>query len=192
MSALRIWLHSGVETLRYPDNHDAVAAETRRAWLAVSTQPHREMLAIENLRRQAYETYCPRLRKRVRHARKTQDVLRPMFPGYLFVRIDAERQRWRPINSTVGVRTIVSCGDGLSFLSEDFIAALQAREIDGAIARPQGEYQPGQKIRMAGGPFDGLVATILEMDEKERLTVLMDLLNSRIKVKIDARWCAAP
>jgi transcriptional antiterminator RfaH len=80
----------------------------------------------------------------------------------------------------------------LSFLSEDFIAALQAREIDGAIARPQGEYQPGQKIRMAGGPFDGLVATILEMDEKERLTVLMDLLNSRIKVKIDARWCAEP
>ncbi|HEX5470597.1 MAG TPA: transcriptional activator RfaH, partial [Lacipirellulaceae bacterium] len=133
--------------------------------MAVSTQPHREMLAIENLRRQAYETYCPRLRKRIRHARKVQDVLRPMFPGYLFVRVDTERQRWRPINSTVGVRAAVSCGDRLSFLSDGFIAALQAREIDGVIARPESDYRPGQKIRVAGGPFDGLVATILDMDE---------------------------
>jgi hypothetical protein len=44
---------------------------------------------------------------------------------------------------------------------------------------------------LAGGPFDGLIGTIIEMDEKERLTVLMDLLNGRVKVNVEARWSAA-
>jgi transcriptional antiterminator RfaH len=40
---------------------------------------------------------------------------------------------------------------------------------------------------MAGGAFDGLVATIVDMDERDRLTVLMDLMNRPIKVKIEER-----
>ena len=157
------------------------------AWIVVNTQPHREQIALENLARQAFNTYCPMMRTRVRHARRTQEVLRPLFPGYLFVRVNADLQRWRPILSTYGVRTLVCCGDRPSFLDDRFVKGLQAREIDGAIARPASPYELGQRVKMAGGAFDGLIATILEMDEKDRLVVLMDLLNRPTKVRVDAR-----
>ena len=187
MASLSLW--GGILRLRGPieTDHDA----QQQAWVAVNTQPHRESIALENLERQKFETYCPWLRKRIRHARKARDVLRPMFPGYVFVGVEADHQHWRSIKSTIGVRSVVSCGDRLSLLSDAFIANLKAREIDGAIVRPESSYQVGQQIRIAGGPFDGLIGTIVEMDERERLTVLMDLLSGRVKVHVDARWSTA-
>jgi transcriptional antiterminator RfaH len=160
-------------------------------WVVVNTQPHREHIALDNLARQEFQAYCPMMRKRVRHARRTQEVLRPLFPGYLFVRVNPDLQRWRPILSTYGVRTLVCCGDRPSFLDEGFIDGLKARELDGAIVRPASPYRPGQQVKMAGGAFDGLIATILEMDEKDRLVVLMDLLNRPTKVKVEA-GCVIP
>ena len=88
--------------------------------------------------------------------------------------------------STIGVRTLIRCGDQLSFVDNGFIESLRARELDGVIARPDRAFSIGQQVRMAGGPFDGLVATIIEMDDRERLTVLMAMLNGQVKVKVGA------
>ncbi|MCL4765387.1 MAG: transcriptional activator RfaH [Hyphomicrobiaceae bacterium] len=152
--------------------------------MAVNTQPHRERIALENLDRQSFEAYCPMIQRRIRHARRTMDVSRPLFPGYLFVRTNPDLQRWRPILSTYGVRRIIGCGERLSFIEDGLIAGLKAREVDGVIVRPVEPYRLGQQVRMRGGPLDGLVATIIEMDEKDRLVVLMDLLNQSVKVKV--------
>jgi transcriptional antiterminator RfaH len=154
-------------------------------WAVVNTQPHKENLALENLERQGFGAYCPLIKRWRSHARRADEVLRPLFPSYLFVKIDPEQQLWRPILSTLGVRTLVRCGDRLSLIEDAFVQSLKARELDGVIARPASPYRVGQQVRMAGGAFDGLVATIVEMHEKERLTVLMQLLSQAVKVKID-------
>ena len=156
------------------------------AWVAINTQPHREHIAIEHLQRQEFKVYCPLFMKRIRHARRAFDAKRPLFPGYLFVEVLKDRSAWRPILSTIGVRTLVRCGDQLSYVDNGFIESLRARELDGVIARPDRAFNIGQQVRMAGGPFDGLVATIIEMDDRERLTVLMAMLNGQVKVKVGA------
>lgn len=163
---------------------DDIAAQGE--WAVVNTQPHRERLALDNLLRQKFRAYCPLMRKRVTHARRTQDVLRPLFASYLFVQIDPDAQQWRPILSTIGVRTLVRCGERPSFIPDGFIDSLKAREIEGAITRPASPYKIGQRVRMAGGAFDGLVATIIEMDENDRLVVLMDMLNRPVNVKLSS------
>ncbi len=155
-------------------------------WVVVNTHPNRENQAIENLARQQFTAYCPLMAKRIRHARRELDVLRPLFTGYIFVQIDPSAQRWRPILSTIGIRTMVSFGNQLSYLDDGFIQSLKTREIGGVIARPETPYRVGQQVRLTSGSFDGLVATIIAMDEKDRLVVLMDLLNRPVKVKIDA------
>jgi len=105
-------------------------------WAAVNTQPHRERIALDNLERQGFASYCPFIRRRRSHARRVEEVLRPLFPGYLFVNVRSEQNCWRPILSTYGVRTLVRCGDQPSLVDARFIQALQAREVDGAIVRP--------------------------------------------------------
>lgn len=44
-------------------------------WYVVHIQPHGEDRAVENLHRQAFTTFCPRIAKSVRHARKCQSAL---------------------------------------------------------------------------------------------------------------------
>jgi transcriptional antiterminator RfaH len=159
--------------------------ERHCGWAVVNTQPHREHIAVENLQRQEFIPYCPLIRRQQRHARRVTDVLRPLFPGYLFVKINPDLDRWRPMLSTFGVRSVVRCGDKVSLLDDAFVQAVRAREVDGVISRPVSPYQEGQEVRVSGGAFDGLVATIVEMHPPDRLTVLMQLLNRTVKVRLD-------
>jgi transcriptional antiterminator RfaH len=61
-------------------------------WAVVNTQPHHERTALDHLARQEFNAYCPMARRRVKHVRRVQDVLRPLFPGYLFVRLSRKRR----------------------------------------------------------------------------------------------------
>jgi transcriptional antiterminator RfaH len=160
-------------------------------WAVINTHPHREKLALENLERQEFTVYCPLLRRRLSHARRVTSVLRPLFPGYLFVSTGINFGRWRPILSTYGVRSIVSNGQNISCIDHAFIAGLQKREVDGVVVRPLAPYQRGQSVKIIDGPFDGLVATIIDMDEKERLVVLLDMMNRGTKVTLSSHQVAA-
>jgi transcriptional antiterminator RfaH len=159
-------------------------------WIVINTHAHREHLALDHLHRQEFEAYCPMIRKRRSHARRVDSVLRPLFPNYLFARFNDHRGGWRPILSTCGVRTIVRAGDRPSLIDDAFIIGLKSREIDGAIVRPATPYQIGERVRIAIGPFDKMVATIIDMDEKDRLVVLLELMNRGIRVKLDSHSVA--
>jgi transcriptional antiterminator RfaH len=161
----------------------ASALSSGSPWIAVNTNPHREHIVLAHLKQQALTAYCPMIRRQRSHARRVEAVLRPLFPGYLFVQASLDL-RWRPILTTHGVRTVVRTGDDPGFVDDALIAGLKAREIDGAVVRPPSPYRVGQAVRIAGGAFDGFIATILELDEKDRLLVLLDVMHRGIKVKL--------
>jgi transcriptional antiterminator RfaH len=165
-----------------------VTSGREQPWIVVNTKPSAEHTALENLQRQAFEAYCPMLRKRRSHARRVDMVLRPLFPGYLFARCGAQARRWRPILSTYGVRSVVRAAEEPSLIDHGFIVSLKAREIDGAIVRPARPYEVGQKVQIAGGPFEGIVTTIIGLDEEERVVVLLDVLQraARLTLNVDA------
>ncbi len=68
-------------------NTSGVEDNARAIWIAVNAHPNREQVAEHHLRNQGYEPYVPVMRKQIRHARQVRDVLRPLFPGYLFVHL---------------------------------------------------------------------------------------------------------
>lgn len=158
-------------------------------WIAVCTQPHREMLAIDNLKRQGYEVYCPMTARERRHARRVDTVKRPLFPGYIFVSLDGLLQSARSIDSTYGVRSLVKFGDKLGNLPDSFIRALKAREIDGVIPPPPlAEVLPqGSKVLIKDGAFKDLMATVIGCGVQDRVVVLMDLLKRSVKAGVSVR-----
>lgn len=156
-------------------------------WIVATTHPHSEAIAREHLDRQGFAVYCPMLRKRRSHARRVDTVLRPMFPGYIFVNLTGSTPTWRPIQSTTGIRSIVRFGDEPATLDSTFIAALQSREEDGAIIRPPTPFVVGQQVQIEGGPLDGLLARILTLNDRERITVLLDVMNRGVKTVVDSR-----
>jgi transcriptional antiterminator RfaH len=167
-------------------------AEWGQAWVAASTQPHKEPTAIANLMRQGFEAYCPMVRKRWRHARKVREVLRPLFPGYVFIAVDPTQRRWRPILSTIGIRTLVRFGDRLGVLPPRFVESLRSHESEGAVSifYPPSSYVPGDRVRLCEGPFEGVIATVVAVEEHARLQILMQLLNRGVRVRVQANSVA--
>ena len=163
------------------------------AWVAVSTHCHKEVVAISNLKRQGYDAYCPMIRRRIRHARRLQEVLRPLFPGYVFIRLDPERDQWRTVLSTIGVKALIRFGGRLGIVPRGFVEMLKDHEEDGAVLPPpaRDSYQPGERVRLREGALEGTVATVLTCDDKDRLTLLMDLLRRSVQVKVRIE-CVVP
>ncbi|MBM3560768.1 MAG: transcriptional activator RfaH [Alphaproteobacteria bacterium] len=160
-------------------------------WFVVHTQPNTERRAVVNLRRQGFETYLPRFRKRRRHARRVDTVLAPLFPGYLFVRFDPERTRWRSINGTFSVRYLVCFGDRPAPLDDDFVAALMAREDEhGAIELNTQRLSRGDAVRIVDGAFADHIASFEEMGDRERVFLLLELLGRTVRVQVPLIYLA--
>lgn len=161
-------------------------------WAVVNTHSHREEIALQNLKRQNFIAYCPMIRRpRSYGRRRITTVLRPLFPSYLFVSTGANFGRWKPILSTYGVRSVVRNGQKIATIDDGFIAHLRAREVDGVIVRPSEPYRIGQSVAIAEGPFGGLVATIIDMNENNRVVVLLDLMNRRTSVTLSVHQVTA-
>jgi transcriptional antiterminator RfaH len=170
---------------------ESSSSQTGSAWAVVNTHPHREALALDHLEKQDFEAYCPLVRQRRRQATRFVDVVRPLFPGYIFVKVAPERNQWRPVLSTFGVRKLVRFGEQPGLIDAEFIAALKAREMDGVVACPAVSYDVGQKVRLQTGPFDGLVATIFSIEERNRFVVLLEIMRRQVQVRVGSDQLSA-
>lgn len=162
-------------------------------WYAVQTKPNQEDKAAFNLRRQGYGVYLPKYRRMRRHARKTERVARPLFSGYLFVAIDAGRQGWRAINSTLGVARLVSAADAPIGVPTAVIDGLRARECEDGCVRlePQLHLKRGDTVRVDEGPFESFLGLYEGLTEGERALVLVDFLGRKVRALIDPEALAA-
>ena len=80
-------------------------------WFLVHTQPKSERKAEMHLGAQGFRTHLPTIQKTIRHARQLRTVRAPLFPRYLFLILDPQRDRWLSVQSTVGVSSLFTCDD---------------------------------------------------------------------------------
>ena len=62
-------------------------------WYLAQTKPNAHRVAIRNLDRQGFQTFLPTHEASSRKRGKSVIDLKPLFPGYLFVGIDAQSPR---------------------------------------------------------------------------------------------------
>ncbi len=157
-----------------------------KRWYVVHTHSRGERLAAINLRRQGMDAYLPQYLKRRRHARRTQWIPAPLFPGYLFVAMDVETVRWRAIHSTVGVRYLVCHGDWPAPVPAGIVEEVQAREDEQglvAIDTPP-PFEEGEMVRITAGAFCDQVGLFDCATDNERIIVLLELLGRHVKVRL--------
>jgi len=162
-------------------------------WYVVQTHINGEAKAASNLERQGFGVYFPRYLKRRSHARKVDTVARPLFPRYLFVAIDLATQRWRSIQSTIGVSHLVSRGGSPASITDGVIEALKQREDEGGFIRLERRvrFSRGDKVRVLEGAFIDSLALVEDIDDRDRVAILLDFLGRKVRVLVGADLIAA-
>lgn len=153
-------------------------------WFAAMTQPQREGVAVDNLRRQGFHTFSPLEKVVRRHARKTIATTAPVFRGYVFVRMDPLRARWRSINGTLGVRSLVANGEAPLAIKPGIIETLVASTNADGILEFIDPLQPGMIVRLRAGPFAEQLGVIERLDGRGRLVLLMSLMGGQVRTGV--------
>jgi len=144
------------------------------------------------LARQGFDAWLPRYRKTRRHARSFQTTVAPLFPGYVFVRLDTSAQRWRSVNGTFGVRSLISQDGEPARLPGAFVESLQMRTDADGIVGPEAAPLPlGSKVRVVAGPFADYVGTLIRLDSRQRVTLLLSMLGGAITASVPSENIAS-
>lgn len=155
-------------------------------WFLVQTQAGRELVAEQHLQRQAYATFLPSTWRSIRHARKIRTERTAFFPGYLFVRLDLECDRWRPIDGTTGVIQIVKASGRPLAAPEGLVEALIALiDTDGALRRIGAvDLSCGDRVRLIRGPFADQFASVEQASGPERVRILLTMMGQKVPVEV--------
>jgi transcriptional antiterminator RfaH len=155
-------------------------------WYVVQTHSMREEIAAINLRRQGYVVYLPRYLKKRSHARRVDWVAKPLFPRYLFVEMDAEATPWRAICSTIGVTRFICLSDMPAPVPIGVVEEIIARENEEGYVEFSSEFlfKKGQTLEITNGPMAEISAVFECVNDKDRITVLMDLMGRQIRVLV--------
>lgn len=150
-------------------------------WFVAQLKPNGFVAAQTNLQRQDFETFMPMQARTVRHARKERRVLRPIFPGYIFVSFDPMVTQWRVINNTYGVvRLITGRGSAPQPVPEGLMATLMSGCDAKDNVLPLPRFDAGDRVRLVGGPFRDALAEVTQASDGERVRLLFDLMGRAV------------
>lgn len=150
------------------------------SWFAVNIRPQCERLAVANLERQGFRSFLPVHLKSIRHARQFRKVVAPLFPGYLFVTLDLRRDRWRAVNSTYGVTTLVMSGEQPGRVPPGVVETLIELSEGSGMVRLDRDLKIGQRVKLLTGPFANMIGILAQLDDRGRVRVLLEMMGTHV------------
>jgi len=109
----------------------------------------------------------------------------PLFPNYMFVRMNQTREERTSILRTNGVRSFVGMrGIGVA-VPNDEIESVQKILLEGVNFTDYPFLAIGQKVRVRGGSLDGVSGILTAINNDRSLIVSVQCIQRSLAVRID-------
>lgn len=158
-------------------------ADNDERWFLAQLKPNSAQIAKRHLERQGFETFLPLEETTQQRNGKFVTAQRLLFPGYIFVALDASQGKWRVINSTQGITRLVSFGCNPAFVPHGLVDGLKARCDDLGTLVAGNTLTSGDPVSFTSGPFADFVGEVESIDTDRRVWVLMEIMGSQTRVK---------
>tara|TARA_B100000900_G_C20582604_1_gene718186 strand:+ start:71 stop:619 length:549 start_codon:yes stop_codon:yes gene_type:complete len=154
-------------------------------WLLVYTKAKEEKKANDNLNNQGFKTFLPLIAPSNKSGKFKYLV--PVFPRYLFVQINLKTDNWTSIKSSYGVSHIVMFSEKFTPISNNIIKLIQNKLDESGIYKEEVatvNYQTGDQVSIKEGSFEGIEAIFLSKKPKDRVRLLLKLINTSIMAEM--------
>jgi transcriptional antiterminator RfaH len=170
--------------------NESLQIESGLRWYALQTKVNREKEVEKRLTDLHLEVFLPWMKTRRRIGSRYQWVLVPLFPGYIFCRLDmvvsGKSARYSP-----GVKDFLTFGSRIADVGSEIIQTLRDRCPDGVAQIESITAKPGDLVRINEGPFSGLEAIFeRRLKGSERVAVLLDILGRQTRVVLPSETIA--
>jgi transcription antitermination factor NusG len=162
----------------------AAAQKFSAHWFAAYTNSHHEKRVASHFAERQIESLLPLYAARHRWKNRCEMNLDlPLFPNYVFVRIDP-RERVRVLE-VPGVLSLVGFGRTLAPLPDFEIEALRSglgqRKIE-----PHPYLVIGERVRIRCGPMTGMEGVLVRKKSNYRVVLALDVIMQSVAVEVDA------
>lgn len=183
--ALAPTAHAGELASHAPDT-----AVDGAAWFAVWTRNQCEPKVAEGLKRKALEVFLPSVNVASARRDRCRVLSRPLFPGYLFVRVVPSRDTYIQVASTDGVvRLLGERWDALHRIPDVQVDAVRRMVSTSARVRAVPWIRIGDRVRIIAGPLVGLEGFVqAHRDGRATFVVSVDLLQRSVGVEVAAEF----
>jgi transcription antitermination factor NusG len=154
------------------------------AWFALQARPRFEKTIAKLLCEKGFETFLPLHNHRCEWRRhKTVTLEAPLFPGYLFCRLDPAKRM--PILTTPGVLGVLGVGKTPTPIADTEIEVIRRIVQSGLNVEAFPFVTEGQRVRIANGPLSGTEGIVIDVSKRRRITVSINLLQRSVAATID-------
>lgn len=169
---------------------ESLQIEPGLKWYAIQTKFNREKDVERRLTDFHLEVFLPWMRARRRIGSRFHWILAPLFPGYVFCRLDmvlsGKAARYSP-----GVKDFLTFGSRVAEVGENIIQALRERCPDGVAQIDPVNAKRGDTVRITEGPFSGLEAIFdQKLKGNERVAVLLEILGRQTRIVLPSETIA--
>ena len=149
-------------------------------WYVLRTRPRAERQVSLLLMMRDAEHYLP-LVSGSRNGKRMD----PLFPGYLFCRVEIPSVQWVEIRSLPGIAYVLNAQGSPLPVPEDLVESVRARvELENS-GRASARFKPGDRVRILRGPFQGLEAAFdRRLSPSGRSRVFITLLRRLVPMEI--------
>ena len=157
-----------------------------KRWFALRVKSRSEKVVAMMASNKGLEEFLPVYQCRRRWSDRLKEVEFPLFPGYVFCRLDPQYRL--PLLTIPGVLHFVGIGKTPVPLEDAEIAAIQAAVRSGLSTEPWPFLEAGQRVRLLEGPLTGVEGIFVETSKQDRLIVSVTLLKRSVAVTIERHW----
>jgi transcription antitermination factor NusG len=154
-------------------------------WYAVRVRQRTEKLTAQLLEQKEYRPFLPTYVLKRRWSDRVKIVDQPLFPGYLFCKLDPRVRL--PVLTTPGVISIVGAGNQPMPISDAELDAVRRIVGSAAAAEPWPYLQCGDKVTISDGPLRGVEGILVVVKDCCRMVVSITLLRRSVAVEVDSQ-----
>ncbi|MBB5635118.1 transcription antitermination factor NusG [Pedobacter cryoconitis] len=152
----------------------------RSFWCVLYTRTNFEKKIANELKRKGIAVFLPTVKLLKQWSDRKKIIDSPLFPSYLFVKIDYKEQLFDAL-STDGALYVIKSGKEISMVRESLIEELKIISSYGdSVEVFSNIFEPGEKVVVNKGPFKGLICEIVKHNSKLKVLVRIDMLNRSI------------
>jgi transcription antitermination factor NusG len=154
------------------------------AWFAIQTRPRYEKKVVERLRQKSISAYLPLFTEKHQWSDRSRAIHMPLFPSYVFVRIEEALPTRTTVLRTNGVTGFVGVrGSGVP-IPDHQISSIQAILENGVPFSPRPFLSKGQRVRIHGGSLNGVEGILVAENDDQSLVVSVQLIQRSLSIRV--------